>query len=296
MLRKFQGSRALQLGLAFRTVLPRILRRTRAPSVLASGSQEREPGIWHRKCQVFSTPASFSPALLGGKCLTTSPPSAPMGRACRKSGVQKGYSLCAETFGAEIRRPARCGFCHSRSSQGPSDRGVSRPRSGRRPVPLQIKGSHPSGQGQTAHRACPLQPQRGNSQVSDLLRRSAHTQVGRQPPRLYADLGCGKCILSRPDPPQASQVLLEPLGATALCQEQVYRAATRRILCLFKTRPRASGVLGSNASVPATPLSPSRRVQPCGVAARLDQLAQDLDERHVSAATACARGCMSTTC
>jgi hypothetical protein len=41
------------------------------------------------------------------------------------------------------------------------------------------------------------------------------------------------------------------------------------------------GALGSNASAPAPPLSSSRRVQPCGVAARLDQLDQDLDERHV---------------
>ncbi len=74
--------------------------------------------------------------------------SAPMGRSWSKSGVQKGSSLSAETFGDEIRRPTRCGFCHSGSSQGPSDRGVSRPCSGRRPVPLQIKGSHSSGQGQ----------------------------------------------------------------------------------------------------------------------------------------------------
>jgi hypothetical protein len=47
-----------------------------------------------------------------------------MGRAWSKSGVQKGSSLCAETFGTEIRRPARCGFCHSGSAQGPSDQGV----------------------------------------------------------------------------------------------------------------------------------------------------------------------------
>jgi hypothetical protein len=43
-----------------------------------------------------------------------------------------------------------------------------------------------------------------------------------KPQEFYAQLGCGKCILSRPDPPQASQVLLEPLGAADLCQEQVY--------------------------------------------------------------------------
>ena len=49
---------------------------------------------------------------------------------------------------------------------------------------LQIKGSHSSGQGQAAHRACPLQPQRGNGQVSDHLRRSAHVQVGCQAPRV----------------------------------------------------------------------------------------------------------------
>jgi hypothetical protein len=69
--------------------------------------------------------------------------------------------------------------------------------------------------------------------------------------------------------------------ALPLFVKQVYRAAARRLLCLFKTRPRSSGALGSNVSAPAPPLSPSRRVQSCGVAARLDQLAQDLDECHV---------------
>jgi hypothetical protein len=42
-----------------------------------------------------------------------------------KSGVKKGSSsLCAETF-AEIRRPARCGFCDSGTYQGPTHRGNS---------------------------------------------------------------------------------------------------------------------------------------------------------------------------
>ena len=67
--------------------------------------------------------------------------------------------------------------------------------------------------------------------------------------------------------------ILQPLGVAALCKEQVYPAAARRLLCLFKTRPRASGTLGSNASAPAPPLSSSRRVQPCGAATLVDQLA-----------------------
>jgi hypothetical protein len=134
-------------GLAFRNVLPRPLGRTRAPSVLASGSQEREPGICHRRYQVFSTHANYRSALCGGKCHNTSPP--------------RIFHL-------------------------------------------------------------PLQPQRRNDQTSDNLRGSSYAQVGRQTPRLDAELGCGQCVLSRPDPPQASQVLLQPLGAAALCQEQVY--------------------------------------------------------------------------
>jgi hypothetical protein len=60
-------------GLAFRNVRPRPLGRTRAPSVLASGSREREPGIWHHRYQGFSTHASCRPALSGGKCRNTSP-------------------------------------------------------------------------------------------------------------------------------------------------------------------------------------------------------------------------------
>jgi hypothetical protein len=54
--------------------------------------------------------------------------------------------------------------------------------------------SHSSGQGQAAHHPCPLQPQRGNGQASDHLRRSSHAQVGRQDTRLYAQLGCGQCV------------------------------------------------------------------------------------------------------
>jgi hypothetical protein len=39
-----------------------------------SGSREREPGICHHRCQVFSTHATCRPVLRGGKCLNTSPP------------------------------------------------------------------------------------------------------------------------------------------------------------------------------------------------------------------------------
>ena len=89
--------------------------------MLASGSQEREPRICHHRCQDFSTRQSCSSSLLGGNLLnTSSPTSVPMGRAWSKCGIQKGSSLSTETFGAEIRRPGRCGFCDSRSSQGPS--------------------------------------------------------------------------------------------------------------------------------------------------------------------------------
>ena len=77
-------------------------------------------------------------------------------RTWSQGRVPKGSSLCAETFGAEIRRPARCGFRDSRSSQGTTDRDVSKPCSGGRTLPLQISSSHSSRKGQAAHRACPL--------------------------------------------------------------------------------------------------------------------------------------------
>ena len=96
--------------------------------MLASGSQEREPRICHHRCQDFSTRQSCSSSLLGGNLLnTSSPTSVPMGRAWSKCGIQKGSSLSTETFGAEIRRSARCGFCHPGSSQGSTHRAVSRP-------------------------------------------------------------------------------------------------------------------------------------------------------------------------
>jgi hypothetical protein len=48
-------------------------------------------------------------------------------RTWSQGRVPKGSSLCTETFGAQIRRPVRCGFRDSRSSQGPTDWGVPRP-------------------------------------------------------------------------------------------------------------------------------------------------------------------------
>jgi hypothetical protein len=63
--RKLLGSRAFSLGLAFRkNVLSRTLCRTRARNVLASGSPEREPGIWHRKCPACFTAPSCRQASL----------------------------------------------------------------------------------------------------------------------------------------------------------------------------------------------------------------------------------------
>jgi hypothetical protein len=41
-----------------------------------------------------------------------------------------------------------------------------------------------------------------SSSSSNNLRRSSDAQVGRQTPRLDAEFGYGKCILSRPDPPK----------------------------------------------------------------------------------------------
>ena len=203
-------------------------------------------------------------------------------RARSQGGVQKGSALCAETFGAEVCRPARRRFCNSRSAQGQTNWGVSRPSPGRRAVSLQITSSYSPGQGQAAYRTRPVQPQRGNGQTSNDLRGSSHAQVGRQATRLHAKSGCRECVLSRTHSSQAPQVLLQPLSAAALCQQQIHRTAARRLFRLLQTRPRAIGAFGSNAFAPAPPLSSSRRVFTCGLAARLDQLAQNLDKCHVS--------------
>jgi hypothetical protein len=64
--------------------------------VLASGSREREPGICHHRCQVFSTHATCRPVLCGGKCLNTSLP-----RKCYDGSImesrwssQRVFPLC----------------------------------------------------------------------------------------------------------------------------------------------------------------------------------------------------------
>ncbi len=292
-------------GLAFRNVRPRPL--GRSPLVPRKGNQEY--GTTGTRSFLLMQ-AAVQHCVVENAATLHPQESAPMGRAWSQGGVQKGSVLCAETFGAEIRRSPRRGFCHPGSAQGRTHRGVSRPCSGRRPVPLQVKGAHSSGQGQVAHRPCPLQPQRRNDQASNNLRGSSHAQVGRQTPKLYGEFGCGKCVLSCPHSSKASQILLQPLGAVALCQKQVHRATVRRLLCLHQTRPRAIGprtkqhtytcvsvtrrllcliqtrlrdigVLGSNTSTPVPPLSSSRRIFPCHIAAWVDEFAQNLDERHV---------------
>ena len=95
----------------------------------------------------------------------------------------------------------------------------------------------------------------------------------------------GEFILLRPDPPQTSKVLCVASGPADLCQQQVYRSADRRLLCLNQTRPRAFGVLGSNSTRRLGDndlvISPSRRVLPCIPTARVDELAQNLDQCHV---------------
>jgi hypothetical protein len=177
----------------------------------------------------------------GQHCLVEKPStlrlqeSAPMGRAWSQGGVQERPCLCVETFGAEICRPVRRRLCDQRSSQGQTHRSVPGPCSRRRAVPLQIKGSHSSGQGQAAHRPCPLQPQRGHGQTSNHLRGSSHAQVRGQTPRFYAEFGCGKCVLSCPHSSKASQILLQALSVTALCPQQVHRATDRRLRALDQT-------------------------------------------------------------
>ena len=75
LLRKLFGLRAFWPGLAFcKNVLPRILCRTRAQSVLASGSQERAPGIWHRRCPVCFTQQSCRHRWPGGNNRSSLPP------------------------------------------------------------------------------------------------------------------------------------------------------------------------------------------------------------------------------
>jgi hypothetical protein len=96
-----------------------------------------------------------------------------MGRAWSKSGVPEGSSLFTETFGAKICRPSGRRLHDSRSSQGQTHRSIPGPCSWRRAVSLQIKGSHSSGKGQAAHRAYPLQSQRGSGQESNHLRGSS---------------------------------------------------------------------------------------------------------------------------
>ena len=60
-----------------------------------------------------------------------------------------------------------------------------------------------------------------------------------------------------------------------------YESNEQSSLCLHQTRPRVIGAIGSNAAAPEPPLPSSRRVLPSGLAARVDEFAQNLDNRHV---------------
>ena len=135
----------------------------------------------------------------------------------------------------------------------------------------------PGKEGQAAHRACPLQPQRVNGQASNNLRGSSHTQVCGQAPRLYAQLGCGKSMhtfMSRSTPSIENSF-------RRIWRCRSVSTTSFRLLRLHQTRPRAIGALGSNAAASAPPLSSSRRVLACGLAALVDELAKNLNERHV---------------
>jgi hypothetical protein len=66
------------------------------------------------------------------------------------TSVQEKPCLPSETFVAKICRPVRRRLCDQRSSKEQTHRSTPGPCSRRRAVPLQIKGSHSSGQGQRA--------------------------------------------------------------------------------------------------------------------------------------------------
>jgi hypothetical protein len=145
--------------LSTRIVFPRTHCHTRVPSVITSGSQEREPflGIWYRRFQDFSTRQICWLSLLGGKLLETSPPTkCSDGSSMEYKWNSRRVFPLRRNLRCPIRRPGRCGFCASGSSQGPTHRGLSRPCSGRGTVSLQVKISHTTGHGQPVYRARPL--------------------------------------------------------------------------------------------------------------------------------------------
>ncbi len=200
------------------------------------------PGICQLRYQVFSMTQSYRPALIGGKCRNTLP-----SRKCSDGSImeskwssRKGLHIAPNPLAPNFVDPQDVEFVikdhlkdrHIGAYQDLAPGGeqfLSRSR----------KGSHSPGQGQAVHRVCPLQSQRHNDQASTNLRRSTDAQVGRQTPRLDAEFGCGKCVLSYPHSSKASQVLLQPLDATALCQQQqVYRSAAWRLCrCLGSRLP-----------------------------------------------------------
>ena len=83
----------------------------RAPGVLASGFQEREPGTWRQVCQECFTQPTSRQVLHGGNLPTTSPPRKCFtGSSMESKWISKRDSFCAEAFGAEI-----CGWIHKSS-------------------------------------------------------------------------------------------------------------------------------------------------------------------------------------
>ncbi len=72
--------------------------------------------------------------------------------------VEFKKGLCAETFDTEVCRPVRRRFCNSRSGQGQTNWGVSRPSPGRRAVPLQITSSYSPGDVESEYFHVPIPP------------------------------------------------------------------------------------------------------------------------------------------
>jgi hypothetical protein len=196
--------------------------------------------------------------------------SAPLDRSWSQSGVQKGSSLCAETFGAKICRPTGCRFAIKDLLEGRRIGTYQDLKSGGEQVLSRSRVHTPPTRTSSASYTPSVVSTSQRSIVKRPTRIFAYSGLWSGP-RLHAQFGCGKCIFSCPHPPQASQVLLQPPDTAPLCQQQVHRASARRLFRLHQTRPRTFGDLGSNTTSPAPPISPSRRVLTCVPAARLGE-------------------------
>jgi hypothetical protein len=188
------------------------------------------------------------------------PIASPTNHSTRIQGrIHQRIGLSTQDQTGQVRGTPRCEIRHSSPSDGVSNRSLCRSGSGRGAIPLSVSGDYPAAR-QVTHCAHSLPSQRGDSQTTYQIRRPSRPSLYSTDGRLDGQLRRGKCLLSHRDRGETSQVILQPLGYSSICQGRVYPASTGGYWVCKNPSPDI-GVISSNISTSLRQLLPSGGVE-----------------------------------